>query len=377
MTGHEIVALSEVVGLQRGHDLPSQRRNPGSVPILGSFGVTGWHDTARYNGPGVTIGRSGASIGVATFVDSPYWPLNTALFVKDFKGNDPRWVYFLLDAIDFSSYNSGSAQPSLNRNFLADIPVPHAPLMEQRAIAATLGALDDKIESNRRAHGLLGQLLDSLAERESTALPQVELAELVVLNRKAVNIVQFSDAQVAHYSLPAFDDGQRPELVEASTIKSNKLLLTEDSVLVSRLNPRFNRTWLAKPAPEGVALASTEFAAMTPRGDHQLATLWLAVRSPVFRAELPLRVTGTSGSHQRIRPDDMLSIPVPDTRQISAGLIDAAESLLQRSHALVEEEGSLGSLRDALLPELLSGRIKVSEARETIEETIDEEVPHA
>lgn len=134
MHDYETVVLSEVVTLQRGHDLPSQRRNLGSVPILGSFGVTGWHDTAKYSGPGVAIGRSGASIGVATFVEGPYWPLNTTLFVKDFKGNDPRWVYFLLDAIDFSSYNSGSAQPSLNRNYLADIQVlRHRSLSSRRS----------------------------------------------------------------------------------------------------------------------------------------------------------------------------------------------------------------------------------------------------
>jgi type I restriction enzyme S subunit len=103
------------------------------------------------------VGRSGV-IGGAIYVAGPYWPLNTTLFVRDFGGNEPRWVYYLLKSIDFSGYNSGSAQPSLNRNYIAHIPVLVPPPDEQRAIAATLGALDDKIESNKRQIALMEEL---------------------------------------------------------------------------------------------------------------------------------------------------------------------------------------------------------------------------
>ncbi len=86
------MTLGDFVSLQRGHDLPEPQRRPGKVPILGSFGVTGSHDTALARGPGVTIGRSGASFGVVSFSRVDYWPLNTALYVTDFKGNDERFV---------------------------------------------------------------------------------------------------------------------------------------------------------------------------------------------------------------------------------------------------------------------------------------------
>jgi type I restriction enzyme S subunit len=108
--------LGEVIELQRGYDLPEYERQPGNVPVIGSFGITGYHNTARANGPGVTVGRSGASFGVATFSPVDFWPHNAVLFVTDFKGNIPRFVYYLLKTIDFQSLNSGSAQPSLNRN---------------------------------------------------------------------------------------------------------------------------------------------------------------------------------------------------------------------------------------------------------------------
>jgi type I restriction enzyme S subunit len=154
--------LGDFVTLQRGHDLPDKRRRPGSVPILGSFGITGWHDEARSSGPGVTVGRSGASFGVVSYSPCDYWPLNTALYVIDFRGNDPRFAYYFLKQFDFKGYNSGSAQPSLNRNFIHPVPVNVPPPAEQRAIAHILGTLDDKIELNRRMNETLEVMAQAL-----------------------------------------------------------------------------------------------------------------------------------------------------------------------------------------------------------------------
>ena len=154
--------LGDFVTLQRGHDLPDAIRRPGNKPVLGSFGVTGWHDEARAAGPGVTVGRSGASFGVVSYSPVDYWPLNTALYVVDFHGNDQRFAYYFLKQFDFRTYNSGSAQPSLNRNFIHPIPVNVPPLPEQRAIAHILGSLDDKIELNRRMNETLEEMARAL-----------------------------------------------------------------------------------------------------------------------------------------------------------------------------------------------------------------------
>ncbi len=154
--------LGEFVTLQRGHDLPDERRRPGQAPILGSFGITGWHDEAKACGPGVTVGRSGASFGVVSYSQVDYWPLNTALYVIDFHGNDERFAYYFLQQFDFQGYNSGSAQPSLNRNFVHPVPVDVPPLPEQRAIAHILGTLDDKIELNRRMNETLEAMARAL-----------------------------------------------------------------------------------------------------------------------------------------------------------------------------------------------------------------------
>lgn len=159
-TGWKRKSLGDFVSLQRGYDLPEPERRDGSVPILGSFGVTGWHDEAKAEGPGVTVGRSGASFGVVSYSECDYWPLNTALYVKDFHGNDAGFAYYLLRTFPFRQYNSGSAQPSLNRNFVHPIPILVPPLAEQRRIARLLGVLDEKIELSRR----MSRALETIAQ---------------------------------------------------------------------------------------------------------------------------------------------------------------------------------------------------------------------
>ncbi|OAF17408.1 hypothetical protein AXW67_09490 [Bradyrhizobium neotropicale] len=114
---------------------------------MGSAGQNGYHDTAIAKGPGVVIGRSGASYGQAHFCWDDYWPHNTALYVTDFQGNDPKYVFYFLKGFDFRSHNSGGAQQSLNRNFIAPLPVSLPPLPEQQAIAKVLDDADALIDA--------------------------------------------------------------------------------------------------------------------------------------------------------------------------------------------------------------------------------------
>ena len=88
--------IGNLATLQRGYDLPDSAREPGPFPVIGAAGPNGFHSEARTAGPGVTVGRSGGSIGKVTFVSEDFWPHNTCLFVTDFKGNDPRFVAYLL-----------------------------------------------------------------------------------------------------------------------------------------------------------------------------------------------------------------------------------------------------------------------------------------
>ena len=156
------ITLGDFVSLQRGHDLTEPERRAGRVPVLGSAGPSGFHDTALSKGPGIVIGRSGASFGKVHYSREDYWPHNTGLYVTDFKGNDPLFAFYFLKALDFDRFNSGSAQPSLNRNFIYPIKIRVPKPPEQKAIAAVLGALDDKIELNRRMNATLEAMARAL-----------------------------------------------------------------------------------------------------------------------------------------------------------------------------------------------------------------------
>ena len=159
--GWQETTLGDVLTLQRGFDLPRKDRKIGQVPVIASTGAVGCHNENRVYGPGVVIGRSG-SIGGAQFIAEDFWPLNTTLWVKDFKGNDVRYCYYLIKSIDLSHYNVGSGVPTLNRNHIHPHPVFLPPLPEQKAIAHILGSLDDKIELNRRVNETLEAMAQAL-----------------------------------------------------------------------------------------------------------------------------------------------------------------------------------------------------------------------
>ena len=148
------VTLGDVLTLQRGFDLPIKKRESGAYEVIASTGPVGTHKEAMVQGPGVVIGRSG-SIGGGQFIEEDFWPLNTTLWVKDFKGNDPRFCYYLLKSIDFTRFNAGSGVPTLNRNHIHPLPVAIPENREQRRIARILGTLDDKIELNHRMNATL------------------------------------------------------------------------------------------------------------------------------------------------------------------------------------------------------------------------------
>ena len=130
--------LGDVCTLQRGFDLPKRLREEGDVPLVSSSGVIDSHSESRVCGPGVVTGRSG-SIGNVYFITEDFWPLNTVLYVKDFHGNDERFVYYLLSNFDLGKYASGAGVPTLNRNAVHSVPVKiPSSVSDQRLIAERL-----------------------------------------------------------------------------------------------------------------------------------------------------------------------------------------------------------------------------------------------
>lgn len=152
--------LGDLVTFQRGHDLARAKMIPGVYPVAGSNSIIGYHNEYTTRGPGITIGRSG-NIGNPKLYKTNFWAHNTVLYVKEFKAVDPLFFYYLLKTLDFSLLNSGSAVPSLNRNYIHPfkVTIPES-ISTQTAIAEILSSIDDKIELNNK----IIQELENLAQ---------------------------------------------------------------------------------------------------------------------------------------------------------------------------------------------------------------------
>jgi type I restriction enzyme S subunit len=120
--GWHVGRLDDVLVLQRGFDLPTPKRTIGPYPVIAASGPNGSHNQFMVRGPGVITGRSGV-LGNVFYVHEDFWPLNTCLWVKQFKHSTPAFAFHLLRGLDFSLYNAGSAVPTLNRNHVHNLPV--------------------------------------------------------------------------------------------------------------------------------------------------------------------------------------------------------------------------------------------------------------
>ena len=155
--------LGKILELQRGYDLPSSQMEKGDILVAGSNGVIGYHNEARSNHPCITVGRSG-SVGKVHYYEQATWAHNTALFVKDFKGNDPKYLYYFLKNLHLDKmFDKGSSVvPSLDRKVVHSLNVPcHKDIDCQKRIAAILSKIDRKIELNRA----INQNLEAMAKQ--------------------------------------------------------------------------------------------------------------------------------------------------------------------------------------------------------------------
>lgn len=172
-------ALLGLCELKRGYDLPTAQRRVGSVPIISSSGISGFHDTAMADGPVVATGRYG-TIGQVFFIEEPCWPLNTALFVNEFKGNSRRFVYHTICGLDFSIYSDKGAVPGINRNHLHAATVTIPPVDVQYAFERALEPAWTRIRHNEAENKTLASLRDLLLPRLLAGQLRIRDAEALV-----------------------------------------------------------------------------------------------------------------------------------------------------------------------------------------------------
>jgi type I restriction enzyme, S subunit len=361
--------------------------------------------------------------------------------VCDTEKTDLRYLYYFFSRSRIRnllvSIATGSAnQVNISAKQVESVELSLPPLREQKRIAHILGALDDKIELNRRmnrtleaiaraifkswfidfdpvidnailhkkpipdefAHraeirrqillrngedyeglspstfgrGVRGEGVedfrhlfpDSFQDSPLGKIPEgwevTELGDLLKLNRGSIKPQEYPTEEFDHFSIPAYDAGS-PAREFGDTIRSSKYLVPPLAVLISKLNPHIPRVWLPNVFEDHRSVCSTEFLVCIPREGISREYIYSLLSSSAFLCDFAQMVTGTTGSHQRVRPTAFtaMSVVKPSQETLPA-FAKSAEPLFARCASLSEESHSLMRTRDALLPRLMSGSLQVA-----------------
>ncbi len=360
--------LGSVVTLKRGYDLPKQNRMPGTVPVYSSSGVTGFHNQAMVTAPGVITGRYG-TIGQVFYAEVDYWPLNTTLYVEDFHGNDPRFIYYFLKTIQWEKYQSASAVPGINRNTVHTETVSIPDYKTQLQIAHLLSMFDKKISCNERMTRNLEQLImlyfsKQFTYKEGDILPDgwkwTTLGEVAYITNNIFNPLKNDRILLEHYSIPAYDEAKFPVFEWSTEIKSNKFIVDDGCFMISKLNPDTKRTWRPYCLTKN-AVCSSEFIVYKAKNPTHTDYLFTVIDSIPFSDYMCSHVTGSTGSRQRTTPSDTLNyiLAYPSEKAIDT-FTETVKPMYKAIRENAIENNRLIKLRNTLLARIMLGEIDVS-----------------
>ena len=348
-------------------------------------------------------------------------------------GFDQGYLFYWMAAQDFvdfaSSGSEGTRMPRAKWEHVAQFTRPRLSLPEQRAIARILGALDDKIELNRRMNETLEAMAQALfkswfvdfdpvvvnALRAGNPIPEKfaaraahyrdnpdalglpedilrlfparfvdseldpipegwevgPLSKIANLHTATATPSQEPEAIWEHYSIPAFDEGRMPKLEHGKDIKSGKYRVPATAVLVSKLNPQFPRVWLPDVIDETRAVCSTEFLPFVPRKSQWRPIVYEILRSDAVQEKIRSIATGSTGSRQRVKPKAVAELNIV---LASERLLDTFSEWVAPIHNRLllnqNESRTLAELRDTLLPKLISGELRVPDVEKILEEAV-------
>jgi type I restriction enzyme S subunit len=363
------IKLGDVITLKRGYDLTNTERGVGSIPVFSSSGLSGFHSEYKVNGPGVITGRYG-TLGEVFYSENDFWPHNTTLYVKDFKGNHPKYIYYFLKTLGFDNQNDKTSVPGVNRNHLHDLFVKFIPdLPTQSSIASILSALDDKIELNRLTNHTLEQMAQTLFKKyfvddiDPDNLPEGwrwgKLGDLCTINTntlskaynfKSLQYIEISEVSKGNVGTIAFyERGKEPS-------RARRLLNDGDTVL-STVRPDRGAYFLAINPPPNLVV-STGFAVFSPKQKVALSFInQFLIQEESFKY---YGFMAHGAAYPAINPNTILKMEIPVPNVVALSEFNGfAEPLLRQVSKNNEESRTLNVIRNTLLPKLMSGEIEV------------------
>ena len=352
------VRLGDVLDFHRGYDLPKSEMENGDIPVAGSNGIIGFHNKATAITPCITIGRSG-SIGQPFYYERA-WAHNTVLYIDDFKGNNPKFLYYLIKILPISNFAGGSAVPSLNRNHIHPLVIKFCDDIEkQKEIAGILSSLDAKIETNNKLNEKLEEMaqaifkswLDGCDETVQIDDLSLNITDYSKLNKDKVILINSSDVTNGFFDHHNYSDNNK--------LKGHfKKRFSKGDILYSQVRPR-NRHWAYCYFDAEDYIASTQLMVIrnNPEKVSSLLLYQYLISDRVWN-EFTLKTETRSGTFPQGNYEDLSKICVPykkDNEKISKTL----EHIYNIIYNRYDENQRLASLRDTLLPRLMSGELIV------------------
>ena len=364
------VRLGDVIRLEDAKREPISARQraerKGIYPYFGAQGVVDHLNDYTYEGEYLLVAEDGENLRsrkqpIANAASGRFRVNNHAHVLGGTEKCNLIYLLHLLNSTDISGYVTGSTQPKLSQSNLLDITVALPDIDTQNAIASLLNSFDKKISLNNQLNGYLVELVNSeFAKRFDSHGPKTPLKNVLSISTKSLNPQQHVGEVWEHYSIPAFDATHWPTFELADGIKSNKYVVDNNSILISKLNPSIKRMWVPACLTDK-AVCSTEFIVYKPLESSHKSFYCAAINAEEFTAFLLEHVTGSTGSRQRTQPKATHNYPMPNPSRIEIESFCAfADPIYQQIQANEIESQRLRSLRDALLPKLMSGEIDVS-----------------
>ena len=377
--------LGDLITFQRGHDLPKSQMINGKYPVVGSNGIIGYHNEYTTEAPSITIGRSG-NVGNPYIVYGRTWSHNTTLYVKDFKGNDPVFVYYFLKTMDLANYAGGSAVPTLNRNHIHTLPieVPES-VGVQKKIGYYLRLFDEKIELNNEINNNLSKQIKTICtawlsdyapfggvlpdDWSKTSLSSI--ADFV--SGYSYKGAELTESNIAMATIKNFDrkggfklDGYK-EIVPSGKLKDTQHAelfdtlvahtdLTQNAEVIGNAEPVMSKSGYSD------IVFSMDLVKVIPKNKHISKFLIAAIlQDKKFKAHCLGYVNGTTVLHLSKKALSEYQLYLPNELSALKPLDELVTALYQQISANIEEITKLEALRDAILPKLMSSELDVSD----------------
>ena len=366
------ITFDNFVRLSRGFDLPERKIVDGEYPVVASTNIKAYHNAYKVKPPVVVTGRSG-SLGKVQYIDSKCWPLNTSLYSKDFRGNNPKYIYFFLQTMHLEQYNAGAGVPTLNQNHLQRLKIVVHDIDEQKKVADILSTYDNLIENNNKRIKLLEQMAENLYKEwfvgfrfpghkdnsQRNELPEGWNEGLLgeLAKNSGENVKKSNNTKYLYYlpidCLPKKSLGYT-KFNDVSIAQSSLVSFSRSDILFGSMRPYFHKVVIAR---DSGLTRSTCFVinAINPNYWAYLVMLLFSTDTVNYATTISV---GTTMPY--VRWGDFIKMPIIIPPEYVALEFDKrVKPLLEKLLRLTEQNIKLKEARDRLLPKLLSGEIEV------------------